>query len=154
MINSTQLAAILRFIADTITVPEYRIAENQPGENPNAVPPVTEPAPAKRKGRPPGSTNAASPATEPVTPPAEPVVEEAAKPTVPPINGKTLEELRTLINPLIEKSRGLEVKKVLNKYAPPEFGASEENFYPLSQIAEHPEHHASFQKEIEALINF
>lgn len=81
------------------------------------------PAPAKRRGRPPGG---AAPAETKPEPEAEQKV------------GKTLEELRALIEPLVKGGQGDEVKKVIAKYAPK-----------LSEID--PKDHAAFSKDIEAL---
>lgn len=83
-------------------------------------------APTKRRGRPPGS---AAPAETKAEAPAE----EEKKPA-----GKTIEELRSLIEPLVKDGQGDDVKKVIAKYAPK-----------LSEID--PKDHAAFLKDIEAL---
>lgn len=135
MLNKTQLASIFRFIADVLTSNEPpAVAEPAPGE---AVP-----APTKRKGRPPGSTNAAPPVTET---PAEPA---APEPSAKPEGSKTLDELRALIKPLILAKRGEEVKAVLNKFAPKDHSGD----YTLSLLSERPETHAAFCAEIEGLL--
>lgn len=131
MLNKTQLASIFRFIADVLTSTETpAVAEPATGE--------AAPAP-KRKGRPPGSTNAAPPVVETPAEPEKPKLPEGAK---------TLDELRALIKPLILATRGEEVKAVLNKFAPKDHSGD----YTLSLLSERPETHAEFVKEIEALL--
>lgn len=90
--------------------------------------PVQEetPAPAKRRGRPPGTT-------APAEAKAEAPAEEEKK-----VVGKTIEELRSLIEPLVKGGQGDDVKKVIAKYAPK-----------LGEID--PKDHGAFQKDIEAL---
>lgn len=79
--------------------------------------------PPKRRGRPPGSTSAAAPAQTEAT---------------PATTGKTHEELREIIKPLVTEGRGEEVKTVIAKY-----GAS------LKEIP--ADKHAAFEKDIQAL---
>lgn len=83
--------------------------------------------PAKRRGRPPGTS---APVVD-VKP--EPETEVEKKPV-----GKTIEELRALIEPLVKSGQGDDVKKVIAKYAPK-----------LGEIE--PKDHAAFAKDIEAL---
>lgn len=90
---------------------------------------TTTAEPAKR-GRKPA---AAAPIQEPA--PAETVQPDPAEPEV---TGKTYEELRALIKPLVEGGQGAEVKQVIQKYA-----AS------LKEIQ--PKDHAAFEKDIAAL---
>ena len=83
------------------------LTNSNPVSEPQPSTPAPEPAPTKRRGRP------------PVTTPAETPAEETAAPAEPaPTTGtKTYEELRELIKPLVEEGRGEEVKKVIGKYA-------------------------------------
>lgn len=80
----------------------------------------------KRRGRPPTGGAAAEP-------PATPAPAASAA-----TGGKTYEELRDLIKPLVEEGRGEEVKKVIAKY-----GTS------LKEIP--ADKHAAFEKDISAL---
>lgn len=54
--------------------------------------------------------------------------------------GKTYEELRALIGPLVKAGQGEDVKKVIAKYAAN-----------LKELETKPEHHASFEKDLAAL---
>lgn len=96
-----------------------------------AAAPTPEPAALKAK-----KTKAEKPAPEPekVEEPATPAQPESAEePT-----GKSYEELRALIKPLVEGGQGAEVKAVIGKYA-----AS------LKEIQ--PKDHAAFEKDLAAL---
>lgn len=104
-------------------------ANPAPSSTSEAEPPQEEAtAPTRRRGRPPGSTTA----------PAETKPEPAAEPEAEKPVGKTLDELRALIEPLVKSGQGDEVKKVISKYAPK-----------LSEIE--AKDHAAFAKDIEAL---
>jgi hypothetical protein len=143
MLTRTEIAAILRFTADLLC--------GQP--IPAIVPPIdgeqSDTPPAKRPGRPrkADQANAAATETAPVgqTATAEVKTPEPEKPKVE--GGKTLDELRAVFRPLIDKFRGEEVKKVLNKYKPSDW----EGDYTAVALAEHPEHHAAFVQDIEML---
>lgn len=116
------LAALLHTAADTIT--EH--VESQPtGTDPAEKPTGDAPA-APRRGRPPGSTNAPKAAIEPEKP--------------APTGGKTYEELRALIEPLVKEGRNSEVKAILVKYAPD-----------LKTLATLPNHHKAFEADIDGL---
>ncbi len=148
MLTKNQIVTLLRFTADLLcSVEPEASSETQPTQ-------IGEPVPTKRLGRP--KKDAAAPATQ-ATEVAPAPQEQTAAPVetkadpVPPIKGKTLEELRKLIEPFVKALRVDEVKVILNKYAPKDYGASLENQYPLSALAEHPERHAAFVKGIEAL---
>lgn len=91
---------------------------------------TTTAEPASKRGR---KAAAAAPAQEPA--PAETAQPDPAEPEV---TGKTYEELRALIKPLVEGGQGAEVKQVIQKYA-----AS------LKEIQ--PKDHAAFEKDIAAL---
>jgi hypothetical protein len=85
---------------------------------------------AKRRGRPP-------------TTPA-PVETPAAETKETPVtNGKTYEDLKVLIDPLVKGGQGPDVKTIIAKYAVGGGG--------LKELATLPQHHAAFEKEIEAL---
>lgn len=90
--------------------------------------PAPEPAaPKKRKGA------AAQP-----EPPVEPEKGAEPAPDEDEPKGKTYEELRALIEPLVKDGKGAEVKKIIAKY-----GAS------LREIQ--PKDHAAFEKDIATL---
>lgn len=80
--------------------------------------------PPKRRGRPPGSTNA---------PPAQ------TETPAPAATGKTYEQMRELITPLVKEGRGEEVKKIITGY-----GASSLKELPADK-------YPAFEKDIEAL---
>lgn len=137
MLNKLEIAIVLEQIAFLLRGQPVL----PPGETVLTASETPAPAP-KRKGRPPGSTNAAPPVTET---PAEPATPE------PPSKlegSKTLDELRSLIKPLILATRGEEVKAVLNKFAPKDHSGD----YTLSLLSERHDTHADFVKEIEALL--
>lgn len=147
MLTKTQLAAIFHFIGDVLCSVEPTPAESpETASDPNGGASATTP---KRQGRPrkvqdaPATTEA--PATQTTTTaPAEP---EPAKPK----GGKTLDELKALIAPLVKAARGGEVKALLNKHAPADYNASESNPYTLSLLSERPEVHEAFVQDIEML---
>lgn len=157
MLTRTELAQTLRYIAQLLCT------DNEPG----VVHPVEEPPAPKRRGRPAGSTNAAPPATEvasteQTTTAASTTTPEPEKPAAPAVEkiegALTHEELQALIRPIVMgnkekgvKGQGLKVKEVINSYAPKDFAVSDSNSYTLALLAEHPEHHAAFAKDIEAL---
>lgn len=76
-------------------------------------------------------------AAQPETP-AETV---APAPAAPTITGKTYEELKAIIKPVVEAGNGEDVKKVIAKYATN-----------LKELEGKPEHHEAFEKEIAALV--
>lgn len=117
--TKNQLLALAAFITSLANEGSNDLTEN---------PPASEPTKGKR-GRPPASA----------TPPAEqtPPAEE------PAVTGKTYEELQAIIRPVVEAGQGVDVKKVIKKYAP-ETGA-------LKELATLPQHHATFEKDIAAL---
>lgn len=74
--------------------------ELDPEQANGAAPETGGEAPAKRRGRPPGSGAATGETTAPTA---------AA--------GKTYDELKALIQPLVEAGQGEDVKKVIGKYS-------------------------------------
>lgn len=64
-----------------------------------------------------------------------------AQPETPAVTGKTYEELKAIIKPVVEAGQGAEVKAVIAKFA--------EN---LKALEGKPEHHEAFEKEIAALV--
>jgi len=110
------------------------------------APTSATPAPAEDNGtetEAPAPKKRGRPAAAPVAPtepeaeaPAAPAPVATPAPAAP--TGKTYEELRDLIKPLVEEGRGEEVKKVISKY-----GSS------LKEID--AKHHAAFEKDIAAL---
>ncbi len=87
-----------------------------------------EPAPVKtRKPREPK-------AEKPVEPVAEPEPEQEQ----PKLNGKTYDDMKAVIEPLVKEGRGAEVKATIAKYSPT-----------LKEMD--PAHYAVFEKDIEAL---
>lgn len=89
-------------------------------------------APKKTRGK------AAAPTAEK---PAEPAAETPAEPSEEPAaEGKSYEELRALIEPLVKGGQGEDVKKVIAKY-----GAN------LKEVSTKPQTHAAFEKDLAAL---
>ena len=93
--------------------------------------PETPAEPAPVKTRKPREPKAAAPAAEPVT-------EEPTAVEQPKLNGKTYDDMKAVIEPLVKEGRGAEVKAVITKYAPT-----------LKEMD--PSNYAAFEKEIEAL---
>lgn len=116
------LAAFITSLANDAEAPAAAAAE-----------PEASPTPAKRRGRPP-------------TTPEPPAVSESPEPPAPepeapaPTGGKTYEGLRELIRPLVEGGKGAEVKAEIAKFATD-----------LKALAALPQHHAAFEKNLEAL---
>jgi len=139
------LASLLRGFADVL--------EAHGEATPNAPIPAGEPtSPAPKRGRP-------RKAAEPEAPPANnttgaettqpPAAPEPPKPEpVPAIKGKTIEELRKMFEPLIKANRNAKMQEVLNKYKPADWPGQ----YTTSALADHPEHHAAFEKDIQTLL--
>lgn len=98
---------------------------------PEAATPADAPTPKRGK-----KTTEKPAETAPVEPAAEPPAEEPATMG----EGKTYEELRALIEPLVKAGQGEDVKKVIAKYAAN-----------LKELATKPEHHAAFEKDLAAL---
>jgi len=141
MLTRTELAQLLHFAVDLL--------KGAPTESPETAsdPNGGGPAPTKRRGRPAGSTAAAAVTVEP-TPPGNTAQQPDNSTTIAPtVKGKTLEELKALIQPLIKAARGVEVKKVINDHAPEGHSGD----YTLSALSEHPEKHDSFVSAIEML---
>ena len=68
--------------------------------------------------------------------PAEP--EPVTEPVVPATNGKTYDDMKAVIDPLVKEGRGAEVKAAITKYSPT-----------LKEMD--PSNYAAFEKDIEAL---
>ncbi len=138
MLTRTELAQLLHFAADLLTA------------GPAAAETETAATEAKRPGRPRKGAAAVptveTPATEAASAPQEHTAEAKPK-SDPAVKGKTLEELKALIQPLIKAARGVEVKKVINDHAPEGHSGD----YTLSALSEHPEKHDSFVSAIEML---
>lgn len=100
---------------------------------PETVAPVA-PDPAKPKKTP----KAEKPAEKPADPEPEP--ETPAAPEDKQEGGKSYEELRASIEPLVKAGQGEDVKKVIAKY-----GVN------LREIATKPGTHAAFEKDLAAL---
>lgn len=99
-----------------------------------ATPTETNPTPeAPKKGK--KAAAAAAAEEKPAETPAEPAEE--------PTGGKTYDELRAIIEPIVKDGKGPEVKKVIGKYAPGGGG--------LKELEKTPQHHAAFEKDIAAL---
>lgn len=126
------LLALAAFIT-TFAENECGTCTEATASQPEETPAPPSPTPAKRRGRPPTTPEppAASEAPEPPAP--EP---EAPAPT----GGKTYEGLRELIRPLVEGGKGAEVKAEIAKFATD-----------LKALAALPQHHAAFEKNLEAL---
>jgi hypothetical protein len=91
--------------------------------------------PKKTRGRTPAETNT----PPPVEPPAEPAAETPAEESAATEGGKTYEELRAIIEPLVKGGQGEEVKKVIAKYSQAGLKGME------------AKHHAAFEKDIQGL---
>lgn len=103
--------------------------------------PTPEPAaPAEAPTKPKKTPKAEKPAEKPIEPEPEP--ETPAPTEAKEEGGKTYDELRELIQPLVKGGQGEDVKKVIAKYAP-EGG--------LKVLATLPQHHAAFEKDLAAL---
>ena len=159
MLNINALASVLRGFADVLEA--HHDALTAYITPPNALepgnPPVEAPAP-KRRGRPAANSAPTQATSEPEgksttvsTDPVETQIAKALAPSTPAIKGMSYQDLQAVIQPLIKQVRGLEVKAVLNKYAPADFKVDENNWYTLQALSEHPEHHAAFVADIEAL---
>lgn len=123
MTHWTLVAALLRAAAETI---EGGITTQPTGDSRElaATPSGEEP---KRRGRPPGSTNAPK---EPAATPSGPTDEER------------FEKNKALIKPLVDNQQGEDVKKITMKYVAP-------NTSGIKNIL--PENQAAFEKDIAAL---
>ncbi len=102
-------------------------------ESTDAAPPAAgEPAPVKtRKPR--------EPKAEKPVEPAEVTGSEPVQTTEQPkLNGKTYDDMKAVIEPLVKEGRGAEVKATIAKYSPT-----------LKEMD--PAHYAAFEKDIEAL---
>lgn len=129
------------------------LANNECGattETTTAEPTGPEPE-KKRRGRPPGT---ATPPAEPAQPERAQTPEPAKEPEKPKLSEEEAEanyqKLRGVIEPYVKgnwtepaQPKGPEVKKIIAKYAP-ETGS-------LKELANFPEKHADFQRDIEAL---
>lgn len=106
---------------------EYSGGPSETSDSPSAP----AEAPKKTRGK------AAPTAEKPVEPAAETPAEPAEEPAA---EGKTYEELRALIEPLVKGGQGEDVKKVISKY-----GAN------LKEVSTKPQTHAAFEKDLAAL---
>ncbi len=151
MLNKTQLAQAFRFISDLLLQDVREEANAIPALAPNTGTAEATPPATKRPGRPRKTEQAINEPQQAL--PAEPETKvepaPAPEPEKPKVTGgKTLDELRALINPLVLKARGPEVKAVLNKYAPEGHSGD----YTLALLSERPDTHAAFAADIEALL--
>lgn len=119
----TILSALLHGAANSITNMLESLGDTAPETDKQPEKPADG---APRRGRPPGSTNTPKLASEPK--------EEA------PAGGKTYEQLRSIIEPLVKDGRQPEVKVIISKYAPD-----------LKTLATLPAKHAEFEKDIDGL---
>lgn len=106
-------------------------AEYSGADAPESTAAPVAPDPAKPKKAP----KAEKPAEKPADPaPTEETTEASAE------GGKSYEELRALIEPLVKGGQGEDVKKVIAKY-----GAN------LKEVSTKPQTHAAFEKDLAAL---
>lgn len=119
MNKSTVLA--LATAASALATAAISIADEL-GEDTGAETGGAPEAPAKRRGRPPGG--GAAPAEQPAAP-----------------AGKTVDELKVVIKPMIENDQGDEVKKLIAKHASP--GGTKLSDIPVAN-------QAAFIKDVEA----
>jgi len=125
----------------TALAAEFGSKEAQSTDLTIAEPVAAEPpAPAKPKKQKtaPVVETPAEPAAEP-----EKTEEKPAEPETPVTGGKTYEELKALIEPLVKGGQGAEVKKLIAKYDP--------ESSPSSIKTMPAKNHAAFEKDIEAL---
>lgn len=92
------------------------------------------PEPTVKRGR---KSNSATPSAESTTAPAEVTI--TPEPTTTEPQGKTYEELKALIKPLVEGGKGEAVKAIIKKYSPTGMKDME------------AKHHEAFEKELEEL---
>jgi hypothetical protein len=111
--------------------------EGAPSEPTTAEPPAPA-KPKKQKAAPVVEEKPAEPAAE-----TEKTEEKPAEPEAPVTGGKTYEELKALIEPLVKGGQGAEVKKLIAKYDP--------ESSPSSIKTMPAKNHAAFEKDIEAL---
>jgi len=117
---------------------------NTGGAAPDSSP--AEPAtPADAPAPKPKKTKAVPVVETPAEPAAEPekTEEKPAEPETPVTGGKSYEELKALIEPLVKGGQGAEVKKLIAKYDP--------ESSPSSIKTMPAKNHAAFEKDIEAL---
>lgn len=140
------IAAALTAIAHNEFGGSTEVTNTTPTPDPDAEKP-------KRRGRPPG-TSAPPQSAEGTTTESAPNTAETKTPEKPKLTEEEAEanyqKLRGVIEPYVKgnwtepaQPKGPEVKKIIAKYAP-ETGS-------LKELANFPEKHADFQRDIEAL---
>lgn len=113
---------------------------NSPSGGGGEAPEVSAPAEAPTKPK--KAPKAEKPAEKPADPaPAETAAEEPA--AAPAEGGKTYEELKAIIAPLVASGEGLQVKAIIKKYDP--------ESTPPSLKTMPAKNHAAFEKDIQAL---
>jgi len=100
-------------------------------------------APAETQSDPATPEAPAEPAPVKTRKPREPKAEKPVEPEPttteqPKLNGKTYDDMKAVIEPLVKEGRGAEVKATIAKYSPT-----------LKEMD--PAHYAAFEKDIEAL---
>lgn len=127
----TAIAALLHSAGKVLSAFAFEFGGTEAVGEPEAQLETTPDPEKPKRGR---KAAAAQPET-----PAEPAA--PAEPTAPTVTGKTYEELKAIIKPVVEAGNGEDVKKVIAKFA--------EN---LKALEGKPEHHEAFEKEIAALV--
>jgi hypothetical protein len=126
--TKTQLLALAAFITS--------LANGECGEATETASAGDAPAASgKRRGRPPTTDK---PESEKAA--DKPVEQEKGSGELPATNAKTYEELRAIIEGPVKDGKGPDVKAIIAKYATD-----------LKTLATLPQHHAAFEKDMEAL---
>lgn len=123
------IAALLHSAGKVLSALAFEFGGTEAVGEPEAQPETTPDPEKPKRGR---KAAAAQPET-----PAETIAPaQLETPT-----GKTYEELKAIIKPVVEAGNGEDVKKVIAKYATN-----------LKELEGKPEHHEAFEKEIAGLV--
>lgn len=127
------IAALLHSAGKVLSAFAFEFGGTEAVGEPEAQPETTPDPEKPKRGR---KAAAAQPET-----PAETVAPAEPDLAAPTVTGKTYEELKAIIKPVVEAGNGEDVKKVIAKYATN-----------LKALEGKPEHHEAFEKEIAALV--
>jgi hypothetical protein len=135
--TKTAIAGLLSAAGAVLTAFAAEFGGAMPPDAPaEPATPADPPKPAKAKKEKPAPAPATEP--EPEQPASEPAGESEEAPT-----GKSYEELKALIEPLVKEGRGEEVKKLIKKYDP--------ESTPPSIKTMPAKNHAAFEKDLATL---
>lgn len=127
------IASLLAALGDAFKAFAAELTGATPPDAPETPQPETPKTTRKPKAEKP------APVVETTTTATEAAAEEAAEET-PTGNGKTYEDMRALIEPLVKNGQGADVKKIIAKYSP-EGGLK----------AMDAKHYAAFEKDLAAI---